>query len=88
MATMRMGIAFMNKIKSLMFKVGILHKHKYRLFRRISWFEDSYQDGCRTKLICTVCGKIVNSNVDLMVCKSTLDFVRYEKEIASLTGKY
>lgn len=78
----------MNKIKSLMLKAGILHKHKYRFFRRIRWYEDSYQYGYRTKLICTVCGKLVSSNVDLKVCESTLDFITYEKEIASLTGKY
>lgn len=78
----------MSKIKSLMLKVGIIHKHKYRFFRRIRWFEDSYQDGFRTKLCCKICGKMVNSKVDLMVCKSTLDLISYEKEIASLTGKY
>ena len=74
----------MGKIKSLMINAGILHKHKYRFFRRIRWFEDSYQDGCRTKLCCTICGKIVNSNVELIVCESTLDLITYEKEIASL----
>lgn len=86
---MRMGIAFMSKVKSLFSKIGIIrHKHKYRMFRRIRWFEDSYNEGCRTKLYCITCGKIINSNVDLIVCKSTLDFVMYEKLIASLSGKY
>lgn len=59
----------------------ILHgckKHHYVYFRDIKWFEDAHRlDGSKTKLICKKCMHIENSKVDMMICRSTLDYMRY-----------
>lgn len=59
----------------------ILHgckKHRYVYFRDIKWFEDAHRlDDCKTKLICKKCHHIENSKVDMMICRSTLDYMSY-----------
>lgn len=59
----------------------ILHgckKHHYTYFRDIKWFEDAHCiDGYKTKLICKKCRHIENSKVNMMICRNTLDYMRY-----------
>lgn len=59
----------------------ILHgckKHHYIYFRDIKWFEDANRAyGFKTKLICKKCMHVENSKVDMMICRSTLDHMRY-----------
>ena len=61
----------------------ILHgckKHHYTYLRDIKWFEEAHRkDGFKTKLICKKCMHIENSKVDMMICRSTLDEIHYEK---------
>ena len=55
----------------------ILHgckKHHYVYLRDIQWFEDARY---KTKLICKKCRHIENSKVDMMIVRSTLDYMRY-----------
>ena len=61
----------------------ILHgckKHHYVYFRDIEWFEDSYCLGrFKAKLVCKNCMHVDLSKVDMMICRSELDYIRYEK---------
>ena len=59
----------------------ILHgckKHHYVYFRDIKHFENALRfGGFKTKLICRKCHHIENSEVDMMICRSTLDYMWY-----------
>ena len=61
----------------------ILHgckKHHYVYLRDIQWFEEAYcLDGSKTKLICKKCKHVEDSRVDMMICRSALDYISYCK---------
>ena len=75
-----MGLLYGGSMRTLR---QILHgckKHHYVYFRDIKHFENAYRfGGFKTKLICRECYHVENSKVDMMICRSTLDYIVYLK---------
>lgn len=75
-----MGLLYGGSMRTIRQFLFGCKKHHYVYYRDVKWFEDAHSlGGFKTKLVCKNCMHVEYSKVDMMICRSKLDYIRYGK---------